>query len=140
MLREEAVIEIPPNKLIKSKGNLHAFIAQYIEESRYDLIEQLGFDNNILKASGGKLFPTSLEIDFNYPISYIDHLIIHISILDIDSSHIRIKSKIYNQSYNLLANAISTFVCINTKMNDGAIDLKSYFNSMEVNTKESITY
>jgi len=140
VLREEAIIEIPPNKLIKRKGNLHAFIAQYVEESRYDLIEKLGFDNKKFKVSGGKLFPTSLEIDFNYPISYIDHLIIHISILDIDSSHIRIKSKIYNQSYNLLANAISTFVGINIKMHGGDVDLRSYFKSMEVNVKESITH
>lgn len=139
-MREEAIVKIQRDELFESGCSLYAFIAYYMEKGRYDLIKKLGFNYRKFKESGGELFPTSLEIDFNHPVNSTNELTIKISLLNIYGSHVRIESKIYNQNYSLVANAISSFNCVNTKMIRNDLNLKDYFESMEENIEECVTY
>lgn len=116
--------------------SLHSFIPHYLEEYKYELVKKLGLKYRKFKDSGGDLFVSSLEIEFNYPVKCSDELIIKISFLDIYGSRIRIKSKIHNPNGNLVATAISTFIVKDNEI----LNLNDFFKKVDEEIEEYATY
>lgn len=135
----EAIIKIQLNEAYDNECTLHAFIPHYMEAGKYELVKKLGFNCQKFKKSGGDLFISSLEIDFNYPVKYTNELIIRLSLLDIYDSQIRIVSMIYNQKDSLVAKAISTLMSGHKNMNSN-LNLCDYFEIIENEIEEEVTY
>lgn len=127
MKYNEAIIKKHFDESDGSGCALHTFIPHYMEEYKYELVKKLGLNYRKFKESGGDLFVSSLEIDFNYPVKCSDELIIKINFLDILGSRIQIISKIYNINGSLVATAISTFIIRNKEL----LNLNKYFKRVE---------
>jgi acyl-CoA thioesterase FadM len=82
MIYNEAIIKKHFNKSDGSGCSLHSFIPHYLEEYKYELVKKLGLNYQKFKDSGGELFVSSIEIDFNYPVKCSDNLIIKISFFE----------------------------------------------------------
>jgi acyl-CoA thioesterase FadM len=140
MKYNEAIIKKHFNKSDGSGCGLHNFIPHYIEEYKYELVKKLGFNYRKFKASGGELFVSSLEIEFNHGIKCCEDLIIKIEILDIYDSRIRIMSNIRNPNGSLVATAVSTIVIRTIGMNYTHLNLNDYFKIVEDEIEEYATY
>lgn len=127
MKYNEAIIKKHFDESDGSGCALHTFIPHYMEEYKYELVKKLGLNYRKFKESGGDLFVSSLEIDFNYPVKCSDELIIKINFLEIEGSRIQIISKIYNINGSLVATAISTFIIRNKEL----LNLNKYFKRVE---------
>jgi len=131
MKYNEAIIKKHFNESDGSGCSLHTFIPHYMEEYKYELVKKLGLNYKKFKDSGGDLFVSSLEIEFNYPVKCSDELIIKIEFLDIYDSRIRTMSKIRNPNGSLVATAISTFIIRDTEMINNHLNLNDYFKRVE---------
>ena len=131
MKYNEAIIKKHFNESDGSGCSLHTFIPHYREEYKYELVKKLGLNYKKFKDSGGDLFVSSLEIEFNYPVKCSDELIIKIEFLDIYDSRIRTMSKIRNPNGSLVATAISTFIIRDTEMINNHLNLNDYFKRVE---------
>lgn len=136
MKYNEAIIKKHFSESDGSGCALHSFIPHYMEEYKYELVKKLGLNYRKFKDSGGDLFVSSLEIDFNYPVKCSDELIIKINFLDIHGSRIQIISKIYNTNGSLVATAISTFIIRNKEF----LNLNHYFKRVDDEIEEYATY
>lgn len=140
MMYDEVIIRKRRNDLYKGKCSLFEFITQYMDEGRYDLVRKLGFNYRKFKEAGGILNVSSLEVDFNFPVRFTNEMIIKIELIDIKDSRIHIASLIYNKGGFLLAKAMSTFACSNTKMLHSNMNLYNYFKNVDSKIDEYATY
>jgi acyl-CoA thioesterase FadM len=99
----------------------------------------MGFNYRKLKDSGGKLYATSLEMDFNFLTKSAGEFYIRLELLDSYDSRISIVSKIYNQNGALVAKAISSFIALFSKQNSSR-NLLDYFENSESRIEEVAIY
>ena len=136
MIYNEAIIKKHFNESDGTGCALHTFIPHYMEEYKYELVKKLGFNSRKFKDSGGELFVSSLEIEFNYPVKCSDELIIKMEFLDIRDSRIRVISKIRNPNGSLVASAISTLIIRDIEMNTNHLNLNDYFKIIDYEIEE----
>lgn len=136
---EEVTIRMSTDYLFSKRCKLHTFITNYMEEGKYDVLEKLGFNYRKFRGSGGKLYATSLEMDFNFLAKSTGEFFVRLEFLDSYDSRISIVSKIYNQNGALLAKAISTFIALFSKQNSSR-NLLNYFDYSESRIEEEASY
>jgi len=140
MIYNQAIIKKHFDELDGSGCSLHTFIPHYMEEYKYDLIKKLGFNYRKFKDTGGELFVSSLDIEFNYPVECSEELIIKIEFLDIHDSRIRIISKIHNPNGSLVATAISTLIIRDIGVINDHLNLNDFFKRVDEDIEEYATY
>lgn len=136
---EEVTIKMSTDDLFSKSCKLHTFITNYMEEGKYEVLEKMGFNYRKLKDSGGKLYATSLEMDFNFLTKSAGEFYIRLELLDSYDSRISIVSKIYNQNGALVAKAISSFIALFSKQNSSR-NLLDYFENSESRIEEVAIY
>ena len=88
--------------------------AQYLEQGRTEWLRELGFSYKWMEANNIHLPVVNLNIDYKQPAMYDDLITITTTLRKIPTIKIEFDYQIHNESGELLANASTTLVFINS--------------------------
>lgn len=88
--------------------------AQYLEQGRTEWLRELGFSYKWMEANNIHLPVVNLNIDYKQPAMYDDLITITTTLRKIPTIKIEFDYQIHNESGELLVNASTTLVFINS--------------------------